>query len=213
MQTGTKLLIRAGTADELRVPTGDWLFVDIGFAASSATTGMLLREADGTEQPDVVTYGALVDRVVALAGREGPPLHAVVEAPLSAAFDEAGNPCGRALERRGTQQRYWYCGPAPITLAAALFLLQAVVRAPPRRELRLFEGFVTFKPASGGRGKRDRHLADARTLRDLVFSSARPAEPVTPRGTRPGRVVSLLELLGQHGEPPLIVAPLASDLG
>lgn len=159
--------IRAGTLEELRPPTGDWTFVDLGFSTTRRSTGFLsVVNGDWSLPGKAITFGEATARLVRQVGEPGPPLHLVLEAPLSAFFDAQGNPVGREGERRGSQTRYWYAGLGCVVKVAALFLLEALARAERARELRVFEGFVSFKDKEIA----SNHVADVEALRRAVLA-------------------------------------------
>ena len=209
--------IRSGTMQELEDRSGDWLFIDLGFAETSETCGYLLvsqGQKAGIEEPKKLTFGQLVENVVELAGRSnGPPLHLVLEAPLSAAFTKSGNPLGRKGEREGNKTRYWYLQGGCVVLLAALYLMRAIIDAGCLREIRIFEGFVSFKD-----GKSD-HIADVLGLKDSVWNLSRE-DPIlfpSPINSKKGRDGSTLQatfrLLGLKIDPPIIIVakPRSSD--
>ena len=192
--------IRAGTMSELHTREGDWAFVDLGFSRDGKTCGFLHEPAtptSGTEPAGkALKFGALTKTVVNLARQEGPPLHLVLEAPLSSAFGADGNPLGRSVEKQGKTTRYWYVGLGCSVLVASLYLLRAVMDAGPAREVRLFEGLVSFKDPT----KRSDHVADVEALRTVVWS----------RGTRGGQ---FFEPAALTGHPDALVAPTLALLG
>ncbi|MCH8275489.1 MAG: hypothetical protein IH851_11945 [Armatimonadetes bacterium] len=202
--------IRSGTIDELRAHTGDWLFIDIGFARGKKTCGYLLVRAGGelagTEHPaKAVTYGSLTREVVLLVQKEGPPLHFVIEAPLSVAFGADGNPLGRTAEKRDNQTRYWYVGLGCSVLVASLYLMQAVIEAKPAREVRMFEGLVSFRD----RFEKSDHAADVEALKQVVWSGGNGhgmfREPAAVDCQGGSHIASTMALLDLDSTPPPIV--------
>lgn len=98
--------IRAGTKYEI-IPDDDWVIVDIGFSRDQKTCGLLQisRGSDERKQADPVTFGVLIESLrkrVQTTNR----LNLVIEAPLSIAFSEKGNPVGRCFEKNGSNTRY-----------------------------------------------------------------------------------------------------------
>jgi len=201
-------LLRAGKMAELLEPTGEWVFVDIGFSARGKTCGYLRTDV-GTDstigRAAALTYGELTREISALVQVPGPPLHLVLEAPLSAVFGPEGNPMGRTGERRGSQTRYWYAGLGCAVLVASLYLIKAIMDAGPRREVRLFEAMVTFKKRSTA----PTHEQDAEALWAAVSSGpggrCRFIQP-GPIDERVGTVLaSTFALLGLDGQLPPII--------
>jgi hypothetical protein len=164
--------LRAGAPQEVQRSSGDWIFVDLGFSAKDATCGFL----KGDSQPEALRFSAATERVVRFTSTPGSPLNLVLEAPLSVAFNAAGNPTGRSIEKRVEGTRYWYAGLGCSVMVAAMHLLKAVAAAGVRREVRLFEGLVSFKP----KGQRSRHTDDVLLLRDLIWRPAQHAGAIIP---------------------------------
>lgn len=158
---GNYQVIRAGTIAEIARGSGHWVFVDIGFSAKSRSCAVL----SGAGEPELVTFGALADRIRRIAAAEKAPLNLLIEAPLSVAFNAAGNPTGRSIERRERQSRYWYVGLGCSVLVAAQHLIRDLHNTKLASEARLFEGLVSFKPA----GKHSDHKADVLALRRAVW--------------------------------------------
>lgn len=156
-------LIRAGQLDEANKESGEWVFVDPGFAMDGRKSCGLLERSHG-DDPVTRTFCELRARLEDLAVEGERPLNLVIEAPLSVAFSALGNPAGRSFERRGKESRYWYVGLGCSVLTSATYLLRAITDAGPTREIRLFEGFVSFK----AKGKSD-HCKDVHDLKQVVW--------------------------------------------
>lgn len=193
--------IRAGRVSEVRRDSGEWLFVDLGFARETASCGFL--HGDGTAE--ALTFAAVRERVTRAAAIAAGPLNLLLEAPLSVAFTKDGNPTGRSMEKRLEGTRFWYVGLGCAVLTAATYLLRAVASAEVRREIRLFEGFVSFKPKAA----RSSHTDDVTHLRDVVWHPENYPGAITPPerlGLGPTDVVSsAFAVLGlDMGIPPVI---------
>ncbi len=154
-------MIRPGTPAEANRHSGAWVFVDLGFAEKKKSCGLLL--GDGI--PEEVTFSQLNARLLEVIASSERPLNLLVEAPLSVAFTKDGNPTGRAIEKRGSHTRYWYVGLGCSVLVGATYLLRAIYEANLQREIRLFEGLVSFKP----KGIRSSHSNDVVNLRQIVW--------------------------------------------
>ena len=154
--------IRAATAQETSRDAGAWAFVDIGFSKSAKSCGLLCDDGE----PSVMTYANLVARLTSMTSESGRALHLVIEAPLSAAFNVAGNPTGRSIEKRDGKARNWYVGPGAAVLLAATYLLRDLECSSPVREIRLLEGFVSFKP----KGSKSSHSTDVIALREVIWN-------------------------------------------
>ena len=170
-------MMRAGCVTEVHRDSGEWVFVDVGFSCDKASCGLLLGEGE----PRAITFGQLAHDVAEVTSRPGRPLNLLIEAPLSVAFTVDGNPTGRKVERRGSETRYWYVGLGCGVLVPAMYLLRRVVAGKPVREVRLFEGFASFKT----KGAVSSHTQDVVRLREVVWQ---PED-------HPGAIVGPHELL------------------
>ena len=125
--------IRAGCASEIRWDSGEWRITNIGLFAKKQTCGL----AKGGEKPREVEFGELVCLLVEEAGRAGHnPLNLLLEAPLSVAFNDRGNPTPRRLDVQCSRNRYWYTNAGAVTLFTAGHLLRNVQDCGIRREVR-----------------------------------------------------------------------------
>lgn len=156
-------LIRAGLLDEASKKSGEWVFVDPGFAMDGRSSCGLLEASAGREA-DAVSFGKLKKRLEDIAIDGDQPLNLVIEAPLSVAFSALGNPAGRHFELRNGKSRYWYVGLGCSVLTSATYLLRAITDAKPTREIRLFEGFVSFKAK-----EKSNHRKDVLDLKQVVW--------------------------------------------
>ena len=151
--------------------SGRWIFVDIGFARDKASCGFAVDDSP----PEELTFGCLVQRTLDAVRSAPVPVNLLVEAPLSVAFNKDRNPTGRRIEKRGSQVRYWYLGPACVVLIATTYLLrhlhESLSQAPEVTPVRLFEGFVSFKERTG----RSSHAEDVSALRNVAWG--RPETP------------------------------------
>jgi hypothetical protein len=193
--------IRAGQIAEADLSSGAWAFVDPGFSRNAKSCGLV--DADG--EPSRLTFAQLEAELVALVRRAGGPLNLVIEAPLSVAFGPKGNPVGRSVELRGRQSRYWYVGLGCSVLVAATYLLRALTDACPEREVRLFEGLVSFKP----RGTRSSHCDDVLQLRQVILGDRAVGRVVPPEelaGSPEHSLKSAFAVSGMdYGIPPVLV--------
>jgi hypothetical protein len=119
--------IRAATIEEVVRDSGDWVFVDLGFAGKSRKTcGLLI----GDGEPRNRTFSELQSEIVEICRTSAGPLNLLIEAPLSVAFGANGDPAGRAIELRDGVQRYWYVGLGCSVLVAATYLLRSIYDLP-----------------------------------------------------------------------------------
>ena len=196
-------MIRAATTHEATRNSGEWLFVDIGFASKKASCGLLVGDAI---EPEVVSFAKLKERLLGIIASNQAPLNLVVEAPLSATFNEQGNPTGRAIEKRNGETRYWYVGLGCSVLVATTYLLRAIHDTNPVREIRLFEGFASFKAKDAPTS----HSQDVLNLQDIVWNSPTAkgviVEPAALLVSQSDQIVSAFLVAGMDfGVPPVIV--------
>lgn len=195
--------IRAATVDEAGRNSGDWVFVDLGFANKAKSCGLLVGDGVAT----ALTFSQLQFELAVLCAASSAPMHLVLEAPLSAAFGANGNPVGRSVEKREGQSRYWYVGLGCSVLVAATYLLRSIHDLSPVREIRLFEGLVSFKP----KGVPSSHTKDVSALREVAWNCqsllgkiVAPTELALNRAE--DSVVSAFKVAGMDfGIPPVIV--------
>ncbi|MEJ1356638.1 MAG: hypothetical protein RPU34_12585 [Candidatus Sedimenticola sp. (ex Thyasira tokunagai)] len=154
-----KNMIRAGAKSEIS-SAEEWLILDIGFANKSASCGLLVNN----EAPVELRFNEAKERICEFITKSQRPVNLLIEAPLSVAFDSKGNPKGRAVEKQGSKTRYWYVGLGCTVMTAALYLVKAISEIQPSVEVRLFEGFVSFKE----KGKKSNHSRDVMLLREVV---------------------------------------------
>jgi len=195
--------MRAGLVGEIHPASGDWAFVDVGFAREGKTGGLLLNDGD----PCNLSFAELRRELLGLASANGRPLNLVLEAPLSGAFTQAGNPAGRSMEREGRDHRYWYAGLGCQVTVAAAYLLRGIVEERSEREVRLFEAFVSFKV----KGQRSSHAQDVLAMRSVVWNQpghkGRVIQPDALLGPHAHVVQSAFKVFGfDCGVPPVIVA-------
>jgi len=114
-------MISSGKAEDISWPNGTWLILDIGFSNSKRSCGILLGDGEAKQ----LTFNEAIDEVVRIANTV-PLLNLVIEAPLSVAFDKAGNPKGRSMEKEGRTNRLWYVGPGCAVLVAVMYLMKAL---------------------------------------------------------------------------------------
>jgi hypothetical protein len=165
-------MIRAGLPFEANPTSGEWVFVDLGFAQAAKSCGLLV----GDGKPREVSFSQLRTEVLEIVAACGKPLNLLIEAPLSVAFNEKGNPTGRKIERREKQTRYWYVGLGCSVLVAATYLLRSIHDARPVREIRLFEGLASFKPKDA----RSSHGEDVLNLRKIIWEGASKSGCIVP---------------------------------
>ena len=164
-------MIRAGTKSEIVLSSGEWLILDTGFAKTGRRTcGLLVNR----ESPVEIDFNEATERLCHFIANSTKPVNLVIEAPLSVAFDSKGNPTGRAVEKQGSETRYWYTGPGCAVMIAALYLVRAITETTSNVEIRLFEGFVSFKE----KGTESNHSMDVKRLREVIVNPNRYPESI-----------------------------------
>ncbi|MBL3601127.1 MAG: hypothetical protein JMN25_14880 [gamma proteobacterium endosymbiont of Lamellibrachia anaximandri] len=153
-------MIRAGSIKEVTPESGNWVFIDIGFANKAKSCGLLFGDGVPTE----ITFNDAVVAIVEYIHSSSKPINLVIEAPLSVTFDNKGNPKGRCVEKQGNKTRYWYVSLGTTVMVAALYLVRAIHDSKPHNDVRLFEGFVSFKDSN----EQTNHSNDVLLLRYIV---------------------------------------------
>lgn len=198
------MAIRAARREDFTRDGVDWVFVDPGFAAKAKSCGLLVNDGDARE----LRFVDLKSELCLLARVGGRPMNLVIEAPLSVAFSDAGNPAGRAFERSNGKSRYWYVGLGCSVLVSATYLVRALVESRPQREIRLIEGFVSFKK----KGAKSSHSRDVLDLRRIVQEGAGSIGVLWPEQFRISARDSLRSAFAVSGldfgiPPVVVVAP------
>ena len=156
--------------------SGEWVFVDMGFSKDSKSCGI----AVGGCSPCVIRYQDLGSRIAHELKNASSPLNLLIEAPLSVAFDAKGSPTGRKIEKRREGTRYWYVGAGAAMLLATTYLLRRLYEMHPTREVRLFEGFASFKSTE----KPSSHKKDVCDLRSVAWGTSKKGRIVGKDGLK-----------------------------
>ncbi len=198
--------IIAGQVADINEDAGQWLIVDMGFSSTKRSCGV----GNDAGEPYVVTFSGLVTLATQEVQRaDSRPLNLLLEAPLSVAFQQNGNPTRRICDTYDGQHRDWYVNAGATTLIAASYLLRALHACQIQRDVRLFEGFVSFGRHQGRtRNNAERiaaHRADVLALRNAVWYGANaqifdPGELVQ----HPNRIESAFHFLDEDLIPPVI---------
>lgn len=153
-------------------------------------------------------------------------INLMIEAPLSMAFTKRsasgdrlrgarqGNPIARIPDRlectntdgkAQVQQRLWYTQPASGLMIASIRLIQELATALDGWDIRLFEGFVSFKKGDEPKG----HWRDTRELWRALPEDPAPFEPsihpiVDPQEGRVESILGLVNMGSSSGVPPIL---------
>ncbi len=146
--------------------SGRWIFLDIGFSGSKKTCGIAFDKGESK----TIYFGEVYDAIIGFVKESAEPVNLVIEAPLSVAFDDKGNPVGRSFERKGNFSRYWYVGAGCSTMVAAIYLMSQLAKAKIKAEIRLFEGFASFKGKTKN-SKGNSHTKDVKKLQNAIKSN------------------------------------------
>ena len=199
--------IIAGCTTDINKGSGQWLIVDIGFSSKDPSCGVW----NGAGKPSVVTFGGLVNFATQKVQEDDTQsLNLLIEAPLSVAFQQNDNPTRRSCDSQDGQYRDWYVNAGATTLIAAGYLLRVLNDCQRQRDVRLFEGFVSFKPSEARPiSKAERiaaHKKDVLRLTNAVWTGAN-AKIFDPGelGQNPDhRIESAFPFLNKHLIPPVI---------
>jgi hypothetical protein len=194
-------MIHAGTLADIVWSGGTWVFLDIGFSKKRKSCGLLVHDA----APAEFQFYRARDEIVDLVRKATAPVNLRIEAPLSVAFDKSGNPNGRRIEKQGAKTRYWYNGLGCAVMVAAMYLVRAIHESCPRHEVRLFEGFVSYKdPALESDHLRD-VLLMRKVIKDPAGNAASIIAPDSLKMAIDDRLVSAFCVAGfDCGVPPVI---------
>lgn len=151
-----------------------------------------------------VKYGEMVELVKQVARQDaGSPLNLVLEAPLSVTFNKDGNPVGRKCDFKDGELRGWYIYAAPSMILAAGYLLRELADCGIQRDVRLYEGFVSFKKSNS----KTKHIEDAKALKGAVWKLTQHKifDSVGIKRCRSDNLESAFKIMGMDfGIPPII---------
>jgi hypothetical protein len=197
-------MIEAGTREQVKWGDGNWLFLDVGFSANKSSSGLLVSNG----KPCCVQFGEATRRIVDHVTRSTCTTNLLIEAPLSVCFNKSGNPTGRLIEKEAiegkTKTRYWHNGLGCSVMVAAMYLIRDISEAAPTSQVRLFEGFVSYKD----RTVKTDHCADVELLREVVKDPGRFAECIISVDGLRGpddKIVSAFKVCGSDCGVPAVI--------
>ena len=198
--------IIAGDVCDIKGDKGHWLIVDIGFSSTQPSCGVW----NGAGEPKVFTFGDLVALTTHEVQADDPgPLNLLIEAPLSVAFRQNGNPIRRNCDICDGMRREWYVNAGAATLVAAGYLLRAIHGCQRQREVKLFEGFASFRRAKNKPGtdaeRREADRQDVLALRNAVWNRENATFFAPGDLVKPGHhIESAFSFLDENPIPPVI---------
>lgn len=149
----------------------EWMIIDIGFSIKNRSSGVWTA----TNGAKAVSFGDLVNLLSKeFQRREPADLNLVIEAPLSIAFQENGNPTMRTCDRvpGKSQPRPYFTNAGATTFIAAQMLFRELRHCEVRRTVRLFEGFLSFKSSndeSRPKGEAS-HIEDVLKIKEAIWT-------------------------------------------
>jgi hypothetical protein len=199
-------MLSAGTREQVTWGDGNWLFLDVGFSANSASSGLLVSDGN----PCAVQFGGARRRILDHVKHANSPTNLVIEAPLSVCFNRDGNPMGRLIERDSiggkTKTRYWHAGLGCSVMVAAMYIVRGIADVAPASQVRLFEGFVSYKD----RAVKTDHRADVVLLREVVKDPQRFSDCIICEDGLCGsgdNIVSAFKVCGTDCHVPPVIKP------
>ena len=82
---------------------------------------------------------------------QGKPLSGWMHAEVSIICPHKHDPAAsHSLEKRDSKTRYWYVGLGCSLLVASLYFIERLKQVVIKREVRVFEGFISFKERKSG---------------------------------------------------------------
>ena len=115
--------------------------VDLGFSGTSRSCGFASFDGGGPQSPVKRTFRECVEDVATHVHRHGDSV-LVIEAPLSACFNDRGNPCARGPFEEAPKPRWWSLRAGATMDLAAQYFLRFVQQRLGDGTLYLVEGFV-----------------------------------------------------------------------
>lgn len=171
--------------------------IDLGFSGSQPTCGVAMRSpAMHDFKSQKVRFGESIGLVAGHLKRFSKTVM-IIEAPLSAAFDEQGNPRPRGEFEAKPKPHWWSIGPGAVMALAAQYFLRELRLVAPVGNCFLVEGFVTGEDSGD-----DGEVANA-----LLNGFVVPGRAVwhTPQGTRLVSVLDWLDDSSVHSSPLVLV--------
>ena len=197
-------MIEAGLPEHIKWGDGNWLFLDVRFSTNRPSSGLLISDC----KPTCIQFGEAIRRIIDHVKHVKSPTSLVIEAPLSVCFNKNGNPTGRLIEKESlngkTTTRYWHSGLGCSVMVAAMYLIRGLSEAVGASEVRLFEGFVSYKD----RSIKTDHQADVELLREVVKDPKHFADCIVRADSLCGpgnRIVSAFKVCGVDCRIPPVI--------
>jgi hypothetical protein len=157
-------------------------------------------------EPNELTFSDATKMISSFIHNSNRTVNLVIEAPLSVTFSNLGNPTGRMIEKLGNKTRYWYFGLGCSVLVSAQYLIANLIPFCKNKDVRLFEGFVSFKPS----GVTSNHSEDIKRLRQVIEEPQMYANKIVPpsalKNLNSDSIESAFKIVGHElGIPPVII--------
>lgn len=195
------MLIPVSTRNEFHlIGNLPMLAVDMGFSGKSASCGYAYRAAgDQQTRSENKTFANCLQTVAEQISRAGDVL-LIIEAPLSAAFNQKGNPQSRGAFESSPKPRWWSLGPgAAMSQAAMHFLKRLASQIPANRKCHLVEGYVV--------GANSGHDADVAEALIQSACSERQCSWQEPKGQQLVSVIDWVQPESSGAPSPIVLIP------
>jgi len=174
--------------------------VDMGFSSRTASCGYAFRSGHSSQTVSGNKKFNECLRAVATQISDCKELLLILEAPLSAAFDQPGNPQPRGEFERAPKPRWWSLGAGAAMSLAAMYFLQGIVKTVSAEcRCHLIEGFVVGADSGN----------DADVAETLISCCAGERE-CSWKSPQSPKLVSVINWVEPHASPapaPIVLIP------
>ena len=185
--------------------------IDLGMSELKKTTGFAYVPEDLFSIKSTslgATIGDCVARICEVIARPEAPfkIALIIEAPLSFAFDNSGNPTARRPIEVTDQVRPWHHQPAcGLGLLAVLILRRILAEAQPEGRnltLHVFEGFISGEISEVGPPAR--HRSHRRDAHNLVTAFQNKEQVLVTNSSATGSLLPLVDATMNNTIPAII---------
>lgn len=203
MMTKRKSSFCSGTKGKISsLGKGLVIAIDLGLSKSRKTCGLAWSKDGQVERKQNLKFGEAIEKVCKLMCEQDSDVVLIVEAPLSGAFRESGNPIERGdFEKANGANRYWYYGAGGTVCLGAIFFLRKLVRKLFKKsgKVFLYEGFVT------GEQKPKDHSDVAELLVNCFLGENLPFVVKEPEGESIITVLDVIENIDSGQSAPAVI--------